>query len=166
MAIEINGQSANVAAQTGTAAKNTSAQQSFFEVFHRLPESRLRDAGQGVKMAVVREGQGSAASDGARVSVKYTGWLENGKQFDTSLERGEPFTFTLGKGQVIKGWEQGMRGIKPGERRQIVVPAEAAYGERQVGNIPPGSTLVFNVEATAVESGGSPNPKGNHSIKA
>ncbi len=99
------------------------------------------------------------------ISVNYTGWLEDGTQFDSSMERGKPFALRLGSGTVIKGWEEGLAGIKPGERRQLIIPAELAYGERQVGKIPPGSTLIFNIEAVSVDSAPG-NPKGNVSLRA
>ena len=137
----------------------------FFELFKKLPESRFRTTDSGLKVAVLKHGSGKPLTKGKTLTVHYTGWLENGKQFDSSVEKGSPFSFQLGAGNVIKGWEEGMAGIRPGERRQLVIPAALAYGQRKVGEIPAGATLIFNVEAVAVESTRS-NPKGNLSLLA
>ena len=130
-----------------------------------LPDSRFRATDSGLKVAVLKEGDGTPLTKGLRLKVNYTGWITDGKKFDSSTDKGQPFEFVLGEGQVIKGWEEGLAGIKPGERRQLVIPAALAYGNRRVGEIPPGSTLVFNVEAVAVEEA-KENPKGNMSIVA
>jgi FKBP-type peptidyl-prolyl cis-trans isomerase len=97
-------------------------------------------------------GQGQEATAGKRVSVHYTGTLTNGKKFDSSLDRGQPFTFVLGAGQVIKGWDQGVAGMKIGGKRKLTIPPELAYGNRAVGGdlIPANSTLVFEVELLGV----------------
>jgi FKBP-type peptidyl-prolyl cis-trans isomerase FkpA len=97
-------------------------------------------------------GNGAEAKAGQKVSVHYTGWLTNGKKFDSSLDRGRPFEFKLGAGQVIKGWDQGVAGMKVGGKRKLTIPAELAYGNRDVGNglIPANSTLVFEVELLGV----------------
>lgn len=90
------------------------------------------------------------AADGDKVTVHYTGWLnKNGKQgakFDSSVDRGEPFVFSLGVGQVIKGWDLGVKGMKVGEKRRLTIPASLGYGSRRVGQIPAGSILIFDVE--------------------
>ncbi len=91
-------------------------------------------------------GTGAEAKPGQRVTVHYTGWLTSGKEFDSSKGRNEPFAFTLGAGQVIKGWDQGVVGMKEGGVRRLTIPPELAYGSRRVGPIPAGSTLVFEVE--------------------
>jgi len=96
-------------------------------------------------------GEGPEAVSGKGVSVHYTGTLTDGSKFDSSLDRGQPFDFTLGAGQVIRGWEEGVVGMKVGGRRKLTVPPEMAYGERGFGNIiPPNSTLVFEIELLAV----------------
>lgn len=97
-------------------------------------------------------GTGEEAVAGKIITVHYTGTLENGTKFDSSLDRGQPFRFILGAGQVIQGWEQGFAGMKVGGKRQLVIPANMAYGDRAVGSIPAGSTLLFDVELLAVES--------------
>ncbi|HKI99952.1 MAG TPA: FKBP-type peptidyl-prolyl cis-trans isomerase [bacterium] len=141
------------------------AGQAFLETFRPLPESRFRTTASGLKVAEVREGHGKPFTNGMKVKVKYTGWLEDGTKFDSSLDHGSPFEFTLGAGRVIKGWEEGLQGIRPGERRQLVIPASLGYGNRQVGDIPPGATLIFNVEAVAVEEPPA-NPKGTMNVVA
>ncbi|MBK8256086.1 MAG: FKBP-type peptidyl-prolyl cis-trans isomerase [Polyangiaceae bacterium] len=97
-------------------------------------------------------GTGAEAKAGQRVSVHYTGTLLNGKKFDSSLDRGKPFQFGLGAGQVIKGWDQGVAGMKVGGKRKLTIPPHLAYGSRDVGGglIPPNSTLVFEVELLGV----------------
>ena len=96
-------------------------------------------------------GQGAEARGGQTVDVHYTGWLTNGTKFDSSLDRGRPFSFPLGGGRVIKGWDEGVVGMKVGGKRKLTIPPEKAYGERGAGSvIPPGATLVFEVELLAV----------------
>ena len=80
------------------------------------------------------------------VEVHYTGWLTDGKKFDSSVDRGRPFSFRLGQGQVIKGWDEGVAGMKPGGKRKLFVPAKLGYRDQAKGNIPPNSDLVFEVE--------------------
>ena len=100
----------------------------------------------------VAVGQGEEAVPGRTVTVHYTGWLPSGKKFDSSRDRGEPFAFTLGAGQVITGWDEGVKGMKPGGRRKLVLPPAMAYGEAGAPpDIPPGATLVFDVEVLKVE---------------
>ena len=96
-------------------------------------------------------GNGPAAALGQRVSVHYTGWLTDGKKFDSSLDRGQPFSFILGRGQVIQGWDRGVAGMKVGGKRKLTIPPELGYGARGVpGAIPPNSTLVFEVELLGI----------------
>jgi len=96
-------------------------------------------------------GDGKEASAGATISVHYTGRLLDGTKFDSSLDRGTPFSFTLGVGQVIPGWDKGVQGMKVGGTRKLTIPSDLAYGERGQGPIPPNSPLVFEVELLAVE---------------
>jgi FKBP-type peptidyl-prolyl cis-trans isomerase len=85
------------------------------------------------------------------VSVHYTGWLKNGKKFDSSVDSGEPFSFALGEGQVIKGWDEGVAGMKVGGARTLTIPANMAYGRSGAGGvIPPNATLVFEIELVDV----------------
>jgi FKBP-type peptidyl-prolyl cis-trans isomerase FkpA len=99
----------------------------------------------------IKVGTGAEAKAGHKVKVNYTGWLTNGKKFDSSVGKA-PFEFTLGASQVIKGWDEGVAGMKIGGKRQLKIPAELAYGSRGVGNglIPPNSTLIFDVELLGV----------------
>jgi rhodanese-related sulfurtransferase len=98
------------------------------------------------EVTTVKEGSGVAAKAGDIVSVHYTGTLTDGTRFDYSRDRDSPFTFTLGAGQVIQGWDQGVAGMKRGEQRRLVVPPEMGYGSRAVSVIPANSTLLFDVE--------------------
>ncbi|MBD3406275.1 MAG: hypothetical protein GF411_09215 [Candidatus Lokiarchaeota archaeon] len=93
-------------------------------------------------------GTGPSPKKGQKVVVHYTGWLTSGKKFDSSVDRGEPFEFTIGVGKVIKGWDQGVMTMKVGGKRKLTIPPELAYGTREVGGglIPANSTLIFEVE--------------------
>ncbi|KRG38908.1 peptidylprolyl isomerase [Stenotrophomonas pictorum JCM 9942] len=103
-------------------------------------------------------GTGAEAVPGTKVTVHYTGWLyderaadKHGEKFDSSLDRGEPFTFNLGEKQVIRGWDEGFAGMKVGGKRTLMIPAEYGYGNRRTGPIPAGSSLVFDVELLDVQ---------------
>ena len=92
-------------------------------------------------------GEGEAARTGSTAIVHYTGWLLDGTKFDSSLDRGVPFEFIIGRGQVIKGWDEGVASMNVGGKRELVIPAELGYGDQGAGNvIPPGATLKFEVE--------------------
>lgn len=95
-------------------------------------------------------GTGAEALPGNTVSVHYSGWLPEGTLFDTSRDDLRPFAFTLGQGQVIQGWDEGVAGMKVGGQRRLVIPSELGYGSRGVGPIPPDSVLIFDVELLAV----------------
>ena len=104
-----------------------------------------------LKIVEVAVGTGAEAKAGQKVRVHYTGWLVDGKKFDSSVDRGDPFGFTLGAGMVIKGWDQGVVGMKVGGKRKLTIPPELAYGNRGFpGAIPPGATLIFDVELVSV----------------
>lgn len=105
----------------------------------------------GLKYEDLEEGEGAEARSGQRVTVHYTGWLTDGSKFDSSLDRNQPFAFQLGKGQVIRGWDEGVEGMKVGGRRRLVIPPQLGYGARGAGGvIPPNATLVFEVELLEV----------------
>ena len=96
-------------------------------------------------------GTGATAVAGKPVKVHYTGWLTDGKKFDSSVDRGQPFEFTLGAGQVIKGWDEGVVGMKVGGKRQLRIPPELGYGSHGAGSvIPPNATLIFDLELLGV----------------
>jgi FKBP-type peptidyl-prolyl cis-trans isomerase FkpA len=96
-------------------------------------------------------GTGAEATAGKSITVHYTGTLTNGQKFDSSVDRGQPFTFTLGQGRVIEGWEKGFNGMKVGGKRRLVIPSDMGYGSQGQGTIPPNATLVFDVELLKVE---------------
>jgi len=97
-------------------------------------------------------GQGEEAMVGDTVSVHYTGWLEDGTKFDSSVDRGQPFEFTLGLGKVIQGWDEGVAGMKEGGKRKLVIPPDLGYGSSGAGGvIPPNATLIFEVELLEIK---------------
>lgn len=106
----------------------------------------------GLEYIETEAGTGAQAEAGKTVSVHYTGKLQDGKVFDSSVPRGDPITFQLGKGKVIKGWDEGIALMKVGGKAQLIVPPDLAYGERGAGGvIPPNATLVFDVELVDVK---------------
>jgi FKBP-type peptidyl-prolyl cis-trans isomerase FkpA len=130
-----------VLAQTGSAKKpNTNAP--------------TKVTGDGVKTPSgliywdIRVGNGDTAKEGSRVRVHYTGWLTNGKKFDSSVDAGQPFDFRIGNGEVIKGWEEGVAGMRVGGKRQLRIPPSLGYGAEGTpgGPIPPNATLIFDVQ--------------------
>jgi FKBP-type peptidyl-prolyl cis-trans isomerase FkpA len=110
---------------------------------------RITDSG--LKIEDISEGEGDVAESGQSVSVHYTGWLLDGDKFDSSVDRNQPFEFALGKGMVIRGWEEGVAGMKVGGKRRLTIPPQLGYGAQGAGGvIPPNATLVFDVELLAV----------------
>jgi FKBP-type peptidyl-prolyl cis-trans isomerase len=110
----------------------------------------------GLKYTDTKTGDGATATPGNKVSVHYTGWLYNngtkGTKFDSSVDRGQPFQFTLGAHQVIAGWDEGVAGMKVGGKRTLIIPPELGYGARGAGGvIPPNATLMFDVELLGVQ---------------
>jgi len=113
---------------------------------------KAEQTASGLKITDVVVGTGAVAEPGKAVSVHYRGTLTDGKEFDASRPRGEPFTFELGAGQVIRGWDEGVKGMKVGGKRKLVIPPEMAYGEQGAGGvIPPNATLEFEVELLDVK---------------
>jgi peptidylprolyl isomerase len=115
-----------------------------------LPEgANLVTNASGLRFYVLQAGGGEKPTAGQSVRVHYTGWLEsNGTKFDSSLDRGSPFVFAVGRGNVIKGWDEAVLDMQVGEKRRLVIPPELGYGDRGAGRglIPPGATLIFDVE--------------------
>ncbi len=108
----------------------------------------------GLKVEKLNEGTGAMPQTGDVVVVHYTGWLENGKKFDSSVDRGEPFDFVLGRGQVIRGWDEGVAQLKVGDKARLTIPSEMGYGARGAGGvIPPNATLIFEVELLDIRKG-------------
>ena len=128
-----------------------------------LPNSTTAE---GLVITELAPGDGAPIAAGSLAVVHYTGWLydtaapENkGSKFDSLVDRNDPFRFVLGRGDVIRGWDQGVEGMKAGGKRRLVIPAALAYGERGAGDvIPPGATLVFDVELLGIEPGTAPQP--------
>ncbi|MDE0064489.1 MAG: FKBP-type peptidyl-prolyl cis-trans isomerase [Gammaproteobacteria bacterium] len=119
----------------------------------------MATAESGLVVTITQTGAGAEAAPGNTVSVHYTGWLYDpgsdggrGSKFDSSVDRGQPFGFPLGAGRVIAGWDEGVAGMLVGEKRELIIPPDLAYGPRGAGGvIPPNATLLFEVELLAVE---------------
>lgn len=107
----------------------------------------------GLKYVDLVLGSGALPEAGDKITVHYTGWLEDGTKFDSSVDRGQPFSFVIGAGKVIKGWDEGVITMKVGGKRKLIIPSELGYGETGTpdGTIPPNATLIFEVELLEVE---------------
>jgi FKBP-type peptidyl-prolyl cis-trans isomerase len=106
----------------------------------------------GLKFKDISKGEGARPLSGQTVVVHYTGWLTNGQKFDSSVDRGQPFEFVIGAGKVIKGWDEGVKGMHIGGKRHLVIPPQLGYGEKGMGGaIPPNATLIFDVELLGVK---------------
>jgi len=119
-------------------------------------DNQVTEMPDGLKYTDTKTGEGATAKAGNKVSVHYTGWLSDngakGKKFDSSVDRGQPFQFTLGAKQVIAGWDEGVAGMKVGGKRTLTIPPELGYGARgAAGAIPPNATLIFDVELLQVQ---------------
>ena len=115
-------------------------------------EKKVITTRSGLKYIDEVEGTGATAKAGDRVTVHYTGKLKDGKKFDSSVDRNKPFDFALGAGEVIKGWDERVAGMKVGGKRKLIIPSDLAYGSRGAGGaIPPNATLVFDVELLDVK---------------
>lgn len=133
----------------GEAAVNPSATTSAKIPDFNSPPTALgetRKTSSGLQYSTLAEGKGDAAKSGQNVTVHYVGTLENGNKFDSSRDKGQPFTFQIGGAQVIPGWDEGVAGMKIGERRKLIVPPALGYGVNGKGPIPPNATLIFEVE--------------------
>jgi len=121
-------------------------------VNHLVDTTQIKHTLTGLGIQELRVGTGAVAEPGRSVSVHYTGWLTDGREFDSSRRRNELLSFPLGRGRVIAGWEEGVAGMKVGGRRKLVIPAELGYGDAGAGGvIPPGATLIFDVELCKVQ---------------
>jgi FKBP-type peptidyl-prolyl cis-trans isomerase len=115
-------------------------------------EGKVVTTDSGLKYEDLKEGTGDEAKKGDTVEVHYTGWLKNGTKFDSSLDRKAPFTFKLGAGRVIKGWDEGVAGMKVGGKRKLIIPPDLAYGKSGAGGvIPPDAELTFEVELLKIK---------------
>jgi len=116
-----------------------------------MAEKAEHETSSGLKYVDLVTGEGRQPKKGKTVVVHYTGWLENGQKFDSSLDRGQPFSFRIGMGQVIRGWDEGVMSMRVGGKRRLTIPPKLGYGARGAGGvIPPNATLIFEVELLKV----------------
>jgi FKBP-type peptidyl-prolyl cis-trans isomerase FkpA len=119
---------------------------------HNEKENNVPTTQSGLNYEDLQVGTGQEAKAGDTVEVHYTGWLTNGKKFDSSVDRGKPFSFKLGAGNVIQGWDEGVAGLKVGGKRKLTIPANLGYGKRGAGSvIPPDAELIFEVELLRIK---------------
>jgi len=117
-----------------------------------IPTSNNTNQPSEMQGEILQPGTGEAAKTGDVVEVNYIGWLTNGTKFDSSYDHGQTFSFTLGAGQVIQGWDMGVAGMKVGEKRRLTIPPKLAYGEQGAGSaIPPNATLIFEIELIKIK---------------
>jgi peptidylprolyl isomerase len=116
-------------------------------------EGKVITTDSGLKYIELKPGNGAEVKRGDTAVVHYTGWLTNGKKFDSSLDRNRPFEFKVGAGEVIKGWDEGVAGMKAGGKRKLIIPSKLGYGERGAGDglIPPNAELIFEVELIRIK---------------
>ena len=119
---------------------------------HKFNENDYEVTPSGLQYVIFKKTDGPRPKTGDMVFVHYTGWLTDGTKFDSSYDRGEPLSFRLGAKQVIPGWDEGIALLRKGEKAQLVIPPELAYGERGIGPIPPNATLIFEVELVDFKS--------------
>ncbi len=143
--------SAGALACGGTSDRDVTREPAGFSAALAVDTTALTKTPSGLRYQDLNEGDGAQATVDQTVVVHYTGWLPNGEKFDSSRDRNQPFSFTLGAGQVIAGWDEGVAGMKIGGRRKLVIPADLGYGTAGAPPaIPPGATLVFDVELLEV----------------
>ncbi len=117
----------------------------------KVDPASFKTTSSGLKYAIISQGDGPSADSGKVVTVHYTGYLENNTKFDSSVERDDPISFVIGQGQVIPGWDEGLRYLKKGSKARFIVPPQLGYGEMQLEKIPANSTLIFDVELLEVQ---------------
>jgi peptidylprolyl isomerase len=138
--------------EESTASSNTAAAEQGAGADTFAMPTNLQTTPSGLQYAIDQPGTGPKPQAGQTVTVHYTGWLTDGTKFDSSRDRGEPLSFVIGQGEVIKGWDEGVADMKVGEKRTLVIPPALGYGEQgSGGTIPPNATLVFKVELLGVE---------------
>ncbi|HET9408868.1 MAG TPA: FKBP-type peptidyl-prolyl cis-trans isomerase [Candidatus Sulfotelmatobacter sp.] len=138
-------------AQSGTAKKSTTAARPNTSAPTKVTGDGVK-TDDGLQYWDIKVGNGAVAKEGSHVRVHYTGWLTTGKKFDSSVDAGKPFDFTIGNGDVIKGWEEGVSGMKVGGKRQLRIPPKLAYGEQGYpGAIPANATLIFDIQLLGVQ---------------
>ena len=152
LALAIFGVIAIASAQDATTSKKTPAKKTAAAGGPTKVSGAPTKTPSGLEYWDIKMGTGPVAQSGQKVKVHYTGWLTTGKKFDSSVDRGQPFEFMLGAGQVIKGWDEGVAGMKVGGKRQLRIPPELGYGASGTGGglIPPNATLLFDVELLGV----------------
>ena len=145
-----SGQAAGVSSSTTTPSPSSSANTGGDSFTAGAGQSPV-ELSDGLEYIDLKVGNGAVAKSGTKVSVQYTGWLSSGTSFDSSWSRGQPFTFTLGLGQVIKGWDEGVAGMRVGGKRKLIIPPSLAYGSKgQPPTIPANATLTFEVTLVSV----------------
>ena len=137
-------------APSSTASNTAAVEQGAGSDTFAMPAS-LQTTPSGLQYAIDQPGTGPKPQARQTVTVHYTGWLTDGTKFDSSRDRGEPFPFAIGQGEVIQGWDEGVADMQVGEKRTLVIPPALGYGEQGSGAIPPNATLVFKVELLGVE---------------
>jgi FKBP-type peptidyl-prolyl cis-trans isomerase len=159
LAVAVTGCAHKGGTTTGTGAVATTTTQSPTSTDTTSAGAKGKDApaaevtmASGLKYQDLKVGNGAIAENGMTVSVHYTGWLTDGTKFDSSVDRGQPFSFRLGAGQVIRGWDEGVQGMRVGGKRKLTIPSDLGYGAAGTpgGPIPPNATLVFDVELLGV----------------
>lgn len=129
----------------------TSSKEAVVAKMWDVDSTLFKTTASGLNYAIIKEGEGDLIGKEKQATVNYSGFLLNGSKFDSSVERDEPFTFVVGVGQVIPGWDEGVQLMKKGGKARFIVPSNLAYGDRDLGKIPPNSTLIFDVEVLDVK---------------